>query len=127
MDLTLGCGGDSYVANMGVDLLALGTIGLLLARKRRASRWLSAALSVWYLSWVLPQLVPRASLTLDQLATLPSSVRFVIGCAVLALVLPFLPSPPADWRTMRLRSRRRSPRVYSTHARGLLIFITTSD
>ena len=126
MDLTLAFGAD-YALNMGVDFLALGAMGLLLARKWRASRWLSAGLSAWYLSWVLPELVPRASLTPDQLATLPSSVLFVIGCAVLALVLPLLPSPPADWRTMRLRPRRRSPRVYSTHARGLIIFITTSD
>lgn len=120
MDLTLGCGGGDYLAGMGVDFLALGAAGLLLARKWPASRWLSVALISWFVSSILPELAPHLPTSLGEYTAEHRSALFVIGCASVALVLPLLPSS-ADW-TARLRARR-SPPVSGSRARGLIAFV----
>jgi hypothetical protein len=117
MDMDLvACGGYS-VESIGVDFLVLGAIGLLLARRWPASRWLSAASIAWYLLSSLADSRSERWLALVNYVSQSGSEIFTIGCALLALLLPFLPSPRTQWRFGRVRPRRIA------RARGLIVFV----
>jgi hypothetical protein len=105
MDLVNACGGY-YVAGIGVDFLALGAVGLVLARKWPASRWLSAALTAWYLSSALPATSAERWHAFVNYAAQSGAELFTIGCGLLAVLLPFLASPAPRWRLGRPRPRR---------------------
>jgi hypothetical protein len=99
MDLTLAssCSGGDLFANIGIDLLALGVVGLLFALQWHESRWFSAHTIAWFLSLILIDLAPDATPVAEQIATLVRSSPSVIVCGLVALMMPLLAPTPIDW------------------------------
>ena len=108
MDLTLAssCFGGEYMPGIGMDLLALGTVGLLLALRWHESRWVSAHVIAWLLSLVLIALAPDATSVPAQIATVMRSHPSVIGCGLVAVILPLLAPPPIEWQIVFPHRRR---------------------
>lgn len=110
MDLTLtsSCFGSDYPGSTGIDLLALGVVGLLFALKWHQSRWFSAHTIAWLLSVILIQLAPDATPVPARIAAVIRSSPDVIVCGVVAVILPLLASRPIEWEIVFPRRRRPS-------------------
>jgi len=110
MDLTLAssCSGYGYPEGVGIDLLALGVVGLLFALKWHQSRWFSANMIAWLLSSILADLAPDATPVAEQIATVVRSFPDVIACGSVAVILPLLAPRPIEWQIV-------FPRRHSLH------------
>ena len=110
MDLTItsSCFGYDYPGSKGIDLLALGVVGLLFALKWHQSRWFSAHTIAWLLSVILIQLAPDATPVPARIAAVIRSSPDVIVCGVVAVILPLLASRPIEWEIVFPRRRRPS-------------------
>jgi hypothetical protein len=108
VDLTLAtsCFGGGFTADLGIDLLALGVVGLLLALRWHGSRWFSAHMIAWLLSLILIDLAPAAEPVSAQIATLVRSFPAVIVCGLVALMMPLLAPAPIDWEIVFPHRRR---------------------
>jgi hypothetical protein len=108
MDLTVtsSCFGGDVFANIGIDLLALGVVGLLLALTWHGRRWFSTHMIAWLLSLILIDLAPAAEPVSAQIATLVRSFPSVIGCGLVALMMPLLAPAPIDWEIVFPHRRR---------------------
>jgi hypothetical protein len=119
MDLTLAssCYGGDPFADIGIDLLALGLVGLLLALKWRASRWFSAHTIAWLLSLILIDLAPDATPVPAQMTAVIRSYPSVIACGLVALILPLLAPAPIEWQIV-FPHRRRQGRTLTARSDG---------
>jgi hypothetical protein len=110
MDLILAsssCFGGDLTADIGMDLLALGAVGLLFALKWHESRWFSAQMIAWLLSLALIDLAPAETPVLAQIVTVIRSSPTVIVCGLVALMMPLLAPAPIEWQIVFPRRGRR--------------------